>query len=747
MATYEITSPDGQKYKVTAPDSASQDEVLAYAQKSFKLAKTPTAEVPSKPLGQQLNEFIDDIPRQAGRAGRAALEGVGNTVDFLTAPVRNTVNSFLADSQSRANAIADNVAPSQRREPFQFKAGAGAALADLVGLPKPQNGTERVVDNVIGAMAGGAVPMAVGAQLSSRGTGVARGVGEMMAANPVQQMGSAAAAGGAGGYVRETGGDERSQILASLIAGIGAPMAMSAGQRVAQAGSRLAGGAGSRPIPTQTQVDVTINNALRDAGTDIGQLPPSAARSLRDDVSKAMRISDNLDAAAVRRLADYHVTGLTPTQARLTLDPADITRQANIAKQGANSTDTGAQALARMENANNKQLTAGLNALGANTSADAIAGATPIMKALGARDSAVQNKINARYDTARASDGRSALLDQQAFADRANSLLDNNLLGGKLPADVRNVVNKKWTEVVEGGTPPTEGAAPAGLSVDAAEQIKTRIAALQRSSSDAAERKALGLVRQALDDTPLAPGQEIGKAAVDAFNSARTLNRRYMKIVEKTPALQAVRDGVQPDKFVNDYIISGGSKASIMDVAKLKSSIKSSPEAMQAVREQIVSNLKQKALSGAEDEVGNFSQSAYKKALDSIGDRKLKLFFDQKEIDRLHAIGRVASYEQFQPRGSAVNNSNSAGAMGNVLERVAGSSLLGKIPLGRQVIGEPAQNISISMRSGRALDAPRSIALPSSPVTRAPLPYSVSPAILTQQQQEDAERRRMLGLD
>ncbi len=35
MAKYEITSPDGRKFEVTAPDDASQDDVLAYAQGQF----------------------------------------------------------------------------------------------------------------------------------------------------------------------------------------------------------------------------------------------------------------------------------------------------------------------------------------------------------------------------------------------------------------------------------------------------------------------------------------------------------------------------------------------------------------------------------------------------------------------------------------------------------------------------------------------------------------------------------------
>ena len=35
MATYEITAPSGEVFEVTAPDTASQEEVLAYAQQQF----------------------------------------------------------------------------------------------------------------------------------------------------------------------------------------------------------------------------------------------------------------------------------------------------------------------------------------------------------------------------------------------------------------------------------------------------------------------------------------------------------------------------------------------------------------------------------------------------------------------------------------------------------------------------------------------------------------------------------------
>lgn len=58
MGTYKITAPDGNSYNVTAPDGASEQEVLAYAQKNYKMAakpKQPTnAETPAPSFGDKL---------------------------------------------------------------------------------------------------------------------------------------------------------------------------------------------------------------------------------------------------------------------------------------------------------------------------------------------------------------------------------------------------------------------------------------------------------------------------------------------------------------------------------------------------------------------------------------------------------------------------------------------------------------------------------------------------------------------
>jgi len=666
--------------------------------KAYEAAKgASVAEKPSKPFGQQLSEGLSDVPRQLGLTARAGLKGAGNLVGILSDPIGGAINTVTGSKLQTAGSLAGNV-------------------ADAIGLPAPRDARERMVADGAELLvpAGG---MAGAAGMASRALPAASTAAKAfgtLAANPLQQLISGGSAGLAGGYTRETGGGDGAQFAAALAAGVAAPMAFNKGQQIVAGGNKLLQRAmnSATPAAAAQQIDITINNALQPSGIEFGSLPQNIQAGIRSDVAQAMQ-TGRLDADAVRRLADYRLTGATPTRATLSLRPADVSQQKNLAKLGINSKDPAAQQLGNIENSNNRQLVAGLNGLGASTPDSAIAGGRKIMGALDARNSRAQSLINDRYAAARATNGRSASLDPSAFTQRANDLLDESLLGGKLPADVRNLLNKA-----------AKGEMP--LTVDVAEQFKTRIGELQRGSADAAERRALGLVRQALDDTPLLDGQ--GQQAIDAFNKARRLNRAWMGIVERTPALQAVRDGIEPDKFVQQFVVGNGSKANVADLQALQRSVRGDPVAVAAIKSQITAHLKSAGLNGAADEVGNLSQSNYNKALRAIGDEKLAMFFTGDEVAQLKAIGRVASYEQFQPKGSAVNNSNTSGAaLSTILDRIANSTLLSKIPFG-SALAQPAQNISVGIKAKEALNVPNALMQALQPVPRQANPLMLSPA-------------------
>ena len=82
----------------------------------------------------------------------------------------------------------------------------------------------------------------------------------------------------------------------------------------------------------------------------------------------------------------------------------------------------------------------------------------------------------------------------------------------------------------------------------------------------------------------------------------------------------------------------------------------------------------------------------------------------------LKTVGRVASYEKFQPTGSAVNNSNTAStAIAAILNWIATNPLLRKFPYGAEILASPAQNILVSTGARKSLDTTRALATQSKP--------------------------------
>lgn len=618
------------------------------------------------------NVKLKDIGRQFGLAGRYLAEGTADTAGIFTDPITGLVNRGLG---TNINSLR----------------GATSNTLDSLGFPQPQNARERVVGDAsrmlssTGAFIGGAG--ALKPFLSETGKSVAT----QMMARPDLQAGSALGAGYAGGEAREAGASPTVQTLAALAGGLAMPLTTSAIE------------SGINAVKNRVIQPQQIDNAIAQAGIDTQTIPTPTLNTLIADVEQALKSGQPVSPDAVRRLADYKAVGATPLRGNLTLNPVDITRDKNLTKIAANSDDLVANQLPMIANRNNSTLISNLNDMGANSS-DAYTAGNTVINALNKRNDAAKSVIGSYYDKARSTQGRSAALDPSAFTKQANDALDQSLLGGKLPSDVRNLLNKT-----------AKGEMP--LTVDTAEQFKTRIGDLQRASTDPAERMALGKVREALDNTPLLEGQ--GQGAINAFNKARSVNRAYMQIVEKTPALQAVRDGIEPDKFVQKFIIGSGEKSNMMDVAMLKSNIKKSPEAIKAVRGQILNHLKSKGVNGAADEVANFSPAGYNNALTQIGERKLNLFFEPKEIEQLKRIGRVASYENFQPKGSAVNNSNTAAALfTSVIDKIDKY-----VPLGSVTVGKPVKNMMANASARNSLDASKSLINQSlQPKQRMPIP-------------------------
>lgn len=677
MAKYKVKAPDGQEFDVNAPEGATEQDAIAYVQREFYGAtKSVDMPEPKKEFGQKVDAAIGDtslgnMGRQLGLAARYGLQGTGDVLDFLSSPIRMGLNAAGADIQGRT----------------------GEVVADKFNLPKPKGVFENTVGKATEFAAGSVLPLKLGETMSNAATPVIQRIGDVLKASPVTQVASAASAGGAGEYVKQTGGSPTAQFASSLFAGILPQSAVSATKIGVNAVKNLT----TKPDPQK--IDIVLQQVIDggDYGIQYANVAGNIKAQLRNDIKSAAS-SGNLNDVALKRLVDYRLVGATPTKGTLTLDPAQLTREKNLAKTGMNTADESLQTLGNIQNKNNQTLIEGLNSLGANTSDDAYSAGQKVIGAINARNQSAKGVINQFYDKARQSSGRAVDLDGAVFTQTADDLLKKNLLQGKLDPEVRKHLN----DIAQGKVP---------FNVDYAEQLKTLMGDIQRSNPGTAEAKALGLVRQALDNTPAMSG--LGDDAINAFNQARKVNKAWMNVVDKTPALQAVRDGVEPDKFVQQFIIGSGSKSNVMDVYNLRNIARKNPEAMDAIKGQILSHLKGKALNGSADEVGNFSQSAYNKALQAIGERKLSAFFTPDELSQIKAIGRVASYEQFQPRGSAINNSNSGAlALGNMLDWLSQSKVLSRIPFADTAVRTPARNFSTQVQIGNATNVPSAITAP-----------------------------------
>jgi hypothetical protein len=179
-----------------------------------------------------------------------------------------------------------------------------------------------------------------------------------------------------------------------------------------------------------------------------------------------------------------------------------------------------------------------------------------------------------------------------------------------------------------------------------------------------------------------APSTQTGQQSIDAFNAARRANREWMRRVEGNPALAAVVDGIEPDQFVQRFVIGKGATAA--DVRSLRAEL--DPQAAQQMRDHLVRYLRDKA-TGGDTDVTKFSGKAYRDALRDLG-AKLSTFFTPEEIQHLQDLGNAAKYMQAQPAGAAVNNSNSGALLIG-----QGLDMLSKIGSKAPIVGDTIRGV------------------------------------------------------
>lgn len=164
--------------------------------------------------GKEGRSFMGDLGRQVGLTARAGIGGLASLPAMAADAVTGPINAGL-----------DKVAGKGNGFRFQPAAQALGKVMTAVGLPEPENATERVVQDVTGAMSGVGSTVAAGKALAQGGGAVARGVGDLLSAGAGLQTAGAATGAGAAGVTRESGGGESAQLAAGLLGSMAPSMA------------------------------------------------------------------------------------------------------------------------------------------------------------------------------------------------------------------------------------------------------------------------------------------------------------------------------------------------------------------------------------------------------------------------------------------------------------------------------------------------------------------------------------------
>ncbi len=675
----QIVEFNGQT--IEFPDGMGAPEIESALKQHAMSIRAPT------PAAVSAGRGLNDIPRQIGLTARYGLEGVANAAQIVTEPLR-----YLTD---RATGM------TGRTLPLGEMARRGA---DAMGLPSPQGANERVIGDATRLVAG-----------AGGAAGLARAGGSALAplaANLPQQFGSAAGAGLASGASREAGGDGVMQTGAGVIGGVLGGLVPGAAATTAQRLSSL-----MRPNASTQQLDVRIGNLLRQQDIDYSQVPERMRQGMRAEMAGALRTGREIDPAAAARLLDFQRTGTTPTRGMLSLDPVQITREQNLAKIAANSADDTLSGLPQIQNQNNARLIGNMNELGA-ARGDPVRAGEAVTGAVLGRQSALRGAEREAWTAARASPGYT-----QPISPAPLSAI-NQALGDEALMPFMNPTISKYMEAFQSGQQP--------FTPQHYRNLQSMLSREMAKGGNVAA--AAGAARRALESSPMTPLTQTGStvpataagvnylrgldaqpgAALAAVDGARQATRAAYAYEDSSPLVRSVLSGGRtsdPARIAQSYVINGTAD----EAAQLAREV--GPAGMAPIRDALANHLKEKAIGSANDEVGKFSQSAFNKALKQIGDRKLSLFFSQDEVDSLKALGRVSSYMQAQPVGSAVNNSNS-GALLAGRGYDALKSIIAKTPVVRTAIFDPMQNIELSLMQRGARNLTGGLL---APVQRPPL--------------------------
>lgn len=211
MPRYEVTSPQGIKYEVNAPDGASEQDAIAYVQNNYM--QQPKPQAAAAPAAHEPS-MLDNAARLAGRVGRAAGAGALDILDLAGMPAKLALEG-IANLVGNEEKLA--FLRSQKPTAELFTNAVDSATNNAL---QSQNEGERYTENAARFVGGGLIPATGLAGMGIKGaTSGAGKVLQFLAPRTATDVAGAATAGLANQYAQENDFGTAGTVLATLAGG------------------------------------------------------------------------------------------------------------------------------------------------------------------------------------------------------------------------------------------------------------------------------------------------------------------------------------------------------------------------------------------------------------------------------------------------------------------------------------------------------------------------------------------------
>lgn len=377
--------------------------------------------------------------------------------------------------------------------------------------------------------------------------------------------------------------------------------------------------------------DEAINKVATDLNIKPSELPQDTVNLIKSQVMDAFKQGKQIDPAALLRQKEFEKLGIQPLQGQITRDPTQFAQELNL--RGVSPEIAG-----RLQQQNTA-----LQGVFGKPAAEAVPSyqaGNQLSEALNKYQTGQKANISSLYEAARSDTGRFANVDVPTFSKNANDALDSQMLGRFVPEQVKGLLN----DISAGNLP---------LNVNNLVQVDSVLSQAQRNA-DAAGKKAIGVIRDALNNAPIESGA--GEAAKNAFDIARKAARANFAQQDAIPALKAVAEGdAIPDTFVKKFVIQGKTD----EVKKLADLLRGqSPESFSQAKAQVADDIRRAAFGENLASDAPVSPERLAKKLRELGSDKMSAFFSPEEIANYQTANRVATYIQKHPNAAPVNTSN-----------------------------------------------------------------------------------------